>query len=233
MTDLVERREAESRRHSRNQGRSEFLTNSLATGVRKLFTKSSGSVPRGGAATGTGSVHPGGWHTSAPTEFELGRVLMGLGSEWTVLSAADVFGDLDTDFVVVGPAGIFLISARVRVGANVWADENVMFVNGRPTNRVRDVRLSAARASERLSAAIGTQVRAIPVIALVDPHSLSFGGDPANRVVTLPAESVASWLSECSRTYSGETVAFFAMVAEDRATWGSLPNDSGRLARVR
>jgi uncharacterized metal-binding protein YceD (DUF177 family) len=80
---------------------------------------------------------------------------------------------------------------------------------------------------------MGQTVRATPVIAVMDPLSLSFGGDPAQRVVTLPADLVAQWISECSRTLSDATVADAAQVAEERATWGSLPNGSGLLSRMR
>lgn len=221
MTDLAARRGAESRRHGRAQ---DVTTDSS----RRAGFQFRGLFGRGGAPDST----PG-WRSEAPAEFELGRLLMSLDNRFTVLSAYDVFGELDADFVVVGPAGIFLITTRVRSHAKVWVDENVLWVNGRPTDQVRDARSAADRASVRLSAVMGHTVRAIPVIAAMNPLSLSFGGDPAQRVVTLPADLVAQWLSECFRTLSDSAVAALALVAEDRATWGSLPSGSGLLARVR
>ena len=188
----------------------------------------SGLFGRGGAPVATR-----GWSTEPPTEFELGRMLTALDDRFTALRAFDVFGELDADFLVVGPGGLFLITTRVQGNAKVWVDEDVLWVNGRPTNQVRDARNAADRASARLSAVLGQTVRATPVIAVMNPLSLSFGGDPARRVVTLPADLVTQWLSECSRTLSDDAVADFAVVAEDRATWGSLPSGSRRLARVR
>jgi hypothetical protein len=158
---------------------------------------------------------------------------MALNDRFTVLRAFDVFGDLDADFVVVGPGGIFLITTRTTSNAKVWIDEDVLWVNGRPTNQVHDARNAADRASARLSTITGQTVRATPVIAIMDPFSLSFGGDPAQRVVTLPADLVAQWLSECSRTLSEDAVASLALVAEERATWESPPSGSGLLSRVR
>ena len=221
MTDLAARRGAESRRHGRAQAVTTDPANRAGFHFRGLFG-------RGGASDST----PG-WRQDAPTEFELGRQLTSLDERFTVLRAFDVFGDLDADFVVVGPAGIFLVTTRTKANAKVWIDEDVLWVNGRPTHQVRDARSAADRASARLSTIMGQTVRATPVIAIMDPHSLSFGGDPARRVVTLPADLVAQWISECSRTLSDDAVAYAAMVAEDRATWGSLPSGSGLLSRVR
>ena len=221
MTDLAPRRGAESRRH----GRAQDVTTESPQRAGFFFR---GLFGRGGAANTT----PG-WRHAAPTEFELGRLLMSLDDRFTVLRACDAFGDLDADFVVVGPGGIFLISTRTARNAKIWVDEHVLWVNGRPTDQVRDARSAADRASIRLSIVLGRGVRATPVIAIMDPHSLSFGGDPTQRVVTLPADLVAQWLCECSRTLSDDAVASVALVAEDRATWGSLPSGSGLLPRVR
>jgi len=221
VTDLAARRGAESRRHGRAQDVTTEKAQRAGFDFRGLFG-------RGGAQHSTS-----GWRRDAPTEFELGRLLTSLDDRFTVLQAFDVFGELDADFVVVGPSGIFLVTTRTRSRARVWIDHDVLWVNGRATNQVRDARAAAKRASARLSAALGQTVRATPVIAVADPLSLSFGGDPAQRVVTLPADLVAQWISECSRTLSDAAVADSVQVAEERATWGSLPNGSGLLSRVR
>ena len=186
-----------------------------------------GLFGRGGASETTT-----GWRSAGPTEFELGRQLTSLDDRFTVLRAFDVFGELDADFVVVGPGGIFLVTTRTKRNSKIWIDENVLWVNGRPTNQVRDAQSAASRASSRLSSIMGHSVRATPVIAVVDPLSLSFGGDPEQRVITLPADLVAQWLTECSRTLSDDAVASLALVAEERATWGSPPSGSNLLARV-
>ena len=220
MTDLAARREAESRRHSRAQD----VTIDPALRADSHFR---GLFGRGGASKTTR-----GWRTAGPTEFELGRQLTSLDARFTVLRAFDVFGELDADFVVVGPGGIFLVTTRTKRNAKIWIDENVLWVNGRPTDQVRDAQSAACRASSRLSSIMGHSVRATPVIAVMDPLSLSFGGDPVQRVVTLPADLVAQWLTECSRTLSDDAVASLALVAEERATWGSPPSGSNLLARV-
>ncbi|MCU1558215.1 MAG: hypothetical protein JWN09_2210 [Microbacteriaceae bacterium] len=174
-----------------------------------------------------------GWRKQPPTEFALGNALSELAPGWIVLRTFDVFGELDTDFLVIGPPGVFAISARIGANKKVWVDEDFIWVNGRPTDHVSKTRLAARRASVRLSAAVAEDVRVIPIIALIDPATLSFGGDPAKRVVVLSVDIVSQWLSECSRAYSDEAVAYFTMVAEERATWGSQPSELGPVARLR
>ena len=220
MSDLAARREAGLRRQGRAQDDITESEYPAGHGFRGLFG-------RGGAPD-----TPRGWKLEAPTEFELGRQLMSLDARYTVLRAFDFLGELDADFVVVGPAGIFLITTRTRSAAKIWVDKDMLWVNGLPTDQVRDARNGAERASARLSIVMGQDVRAIPVITVMSPLSLSFGGDPAQRVVTLPADLVVQWLSECSRKISDDAVDSLVQVVEKRATWGSLPGGSGVLARV-
>ena len=221
MSDLVARRGAGSRRHGRAQDDTTESAQQAGLSFRGLFG-------RGGAPDTTPD-----WRLEAPTAFELGCQLTSLDTRFAVLRTFDFLGDLDADFVVVGPAGIFLVTTRTRTGARVWVDEDALRVDGRPTDQVRDARRAADRASVRLSAVMGQSVRATPVIAVMNPLSLSFGGDPAQRVVTLPADLVVQWLSECSRTLSDDAVTSLALVVEERTTWGSPPNGSSVLARVR
>ena len=221
MTHFAADRGADSRRH----GRAKLV---ITETTRRAGFTFRGQFGRGGVPETTPE-----WSTEAPTEYELGRLLTSLDDRFRVLRAFDVFGDLDADFVVVGPAGLFLITSRVQRNASIWVDEDMLWVNGRPTNRVRDARTSAERASARFSVVLGQPVRATPVISIMNPVSLAFGGEPAQRIVTLPADLVSQWLSDCSRTLSDDAVADFARVAEDRATWGSPPSGSSRLARVR
>lgn len=220
MSNLVAHGGAESRRQSRDLG--------SASDRRGTFDRL-GLFGRGRA----NGIRRFGWRTEAPTEFELGRLLIDLDDSWTVFSAVDLLGDRDADFVVVGPAGVFLIAGLVRRGSKVWVDEQILWVNGRPTDHIARARAAAESASSRLSAALGRTVHAIPVIALPEPLSVSFGGDAANRVVTLPADLVTTWITECVRRLTAEEVVELAAIAEERATWGSQASDPRRLSRVR
>ena len=174
-----------------------------------------------------------GWRKEPPAEVPLGHVLSGLTSDWQVLRTFDVFGDLDADFVVIGPPGVFLISARLGANKKLWIDEDVIWINGRPTDHVGATRLASARASARLSSAANEDVRVTPIIALIEPVSVSFGGDPAKRLVVLAAEGVPDWLSERPRAYSDEAIAFLTLTAEERSTWGAHSSSLGPIARLR
>ncbi len=227
MTDLESRRRAGSRLRHRG------LAGSATSESSELCAETTQRTTWGLFGRRPKLANSRGWRNEPPAEFEMGRLLTQLGSEWTVLHTFDVFGELDADFLVVGPPGIFMVTSRVRAGGKIWVDENVLWVNGRPSDHIRDTRIAAERASTRLSSAVGETVRVTPVIALMDPASLSFGGDPTQRVVTLPAELLTQWLSECSRAYSDDAVAYFSMIAEERATWGSHPSGQGSVARLR
>jgi hypothetical protein len=218
MTDLVSRGEA--KKTLRDHG---------SVNVALPFTATPAAFRRPRAER----VGRRGWRKQPPADFALGGMLSELAPGWNVLRTFDVFGELDADFVVIGPPGVFAISARIGAKKKIWIDEDMIWVNGRPTDHVAATRLAARRASARLSSAVGEDLRVIPIIALIDPASLSFGGDPAKRVVVLPAELVSQWLSECSRAYSDDAVAYFTMVAEERATWGSQPSELGPVARLR
>ena len=174
-----------------------------------------------------------GWRKEPPAEVPLGRVLSALAPDWQILRTFDVFGDLDADFVVIGPPGVFSISARLGANKKIWVDEDVIWINGRPTDHVGATRVAAARASARLSSAANEDVRVTPIIALIDPVSVSFGGDSANRLVVLASEVVPEWLSERPRAYSDEAIAFLTLTAEERSTWGAHSSTLGRIARLR
>lgn len=218
LTNLVSRREA--KQLLRDHGLSDDALPLTATPPTFFRPRTERSTHRG-------------WRKQPPVEFALADVFAELAPGWNVLRTFDVFGELDADFLVIGPPGIFAISARIGANKKIWVDEDVIWVNGRPTDHVSVTRQAAERASVRLSSATDQNLRVTPVIALIDPASLSFGGDPAKRVVVLSAEIVSQWLSECSRAYSDEAVAYFTMIAEERTTWGSQPSELGPVARLR
>lgn len=142
-----------------------------------------------------------------------------LGAEWTVLAGADC--GLAADYVIVGPGGIFVASTAIRPGKKVWADESVIWVNGRPTNHVNDVCSAALEASARLTVTTGEVVNVTPVVIVPSPVSLVFGGDPARRIAVVTAEGFTRWLMDGSRELTREAIAYFTMVAEERDTWST------------
>ncbi|HAM25956.1 MAG TPA: hypothetical protein DCP11_04420 [Microbacteriaceae bacterium] len=152
----------------------------------------------------------------------MARILGELGEGWTILRASDGLADFGADFLVVGQSGIFTISAARPAGGNIWVDENVLWQNGRPTDHVRTARRHAERAASVLAGFSGIPVNVAPVIVLLDPDDISFGGDPARRVRVLPSDLLVRSLAESRPVHSPEATAYFAMIAEECSTWSAL-----------
>lgn len=168
------------------------------------------------------SARPRGWRRRPPVEVEVAALLAQLGDGWTVLRASDALAELGADFVVVGPAGVFTITAARPTGGNVWVDERVLWINGRPTDHVRVARRCADRAETIMSDLAGVPVAVTPVVALLDPVDLSFGGDAARRVRVLPADILVRSLVESTVVHSTQAVDYLSTVAEECSTWNAL-----------
>ncbi|TXN31488.1 hypothetical protein [Lacisediminihabitans profunda] len=172
-------------------------------------------VPRGTPA------RPRGWRRRPPVEAEVAALLAQLGDGWTVLRASDALAELGTDFLVVGPSGVFTITSARPTGGNVWVDEKVLWINGRPTDHVRVARRCADGAETIMSDLAGVPVAVTPVVALLDPVDLSFGGDPARRVRVLPADILVRSLVENAAVHSTQAVEYLSSVAEECSTWSA------------
>jgi hypothetical protein len=210
MTNIASRDGAEpaGRRLAAN-GRGPQLLRDLGPSSWGLFRRD-GKPPR-----------PRGWRRRIPVEVEVAALLGQLGDEWTVLSASDGVVGLGADFVVVGPSGIFTITAARPTGGNVWVDEEMLWTNGRPTDHVRNARRYAVRASRILAGLSGAPVEVTPVIVLLDPVDLSFGGNPDRRVRVLPSDILARSLVESPVVHSAEAAAYFSMIADEHSTWSA------------
>jgi hypothetical protein len=60
-----------------------------------------------------------------------------------------------------------------------------------------------------------------PVIVLLDPVDLSFGGNPDRRVRVLPSDILARSLVESPVVHSAEAAAYFSMIADEHSTWSA------------
>ena len=104
----------------------------------------------------------------------VGRLLDKLPDGWAVLHAVPVGkGDTDIDHVVIGPGGVFTINTKNHSGQKVWVAGRTFMVNGQKQPHLRNAGHEAQRASRLLSAAAGFRVDVVPVIAVVDPASLT------------------------------------------------------------
>jgi hypothetical protein len=155
-------------------------------------------------------------------EVQIAGLLAQLGHGWTVLRAPESLAELGADFVVIGASGVFTITAARPTGGDVWVDEKVLWIDGRPTDHVRVARQCAARAAQMLSDLADVPVVVTPVVALLDPMDLSFGGDPARRVRVLPADILVRSLVESMVVHSAQAVDYLSTAAEECSTWSAL-----------
>ena len=87
------------------------------------------------------------------------------------------------DHVLVGPGGVFTINTKAHRDAHIWVGPNTIMVSGHKQPYLRNSRHEASRASKLLSAATGFEVRAHPVIAMVDPRNITYRNPPADVTV--------------------------------------------------
>jgi hypothetical protein len=161
------------------------------------------------------------WYRGALGEIRVAKMLTSLPASWTVLHAVPVgSGDSDLDHVVIGPAGVFTINTKNHSGQRVWVGDETLLVNGHRTNHLRDARYEAARATRLLSSGVGEPVDVTPVIAVVDPGSLSFARSRAKKdVLVVTSGHLARMLTRRKRRLSDDAVADLVSAAEQRGTW--------------
>jgi hypothetical protein len=150
------------------------------------------------------------WYRGALGELHVAKLLKALPPTFTVLHAVPVgSGTSDIDHVVIGPTGVFTINTKNHSGQLVWVGGDTLLVNGHRTNHIRDARYEASRATRLLSSGVGDRVDVTPVIAIVDPGSLTRGRKRPEGVVRRKP------------VLSDDRVASLVALAEVRGTWHS------------
>lgn len=151
-------------------------------------------------------------------ESQAASALSTLGDDWKAFRASYRRTPLGADFVAVGPAGVFAITTNIRPGARLFVGEEMLLVNGRPTDLIEEARDAALVVASGLMRVGGEVVSVIPVIAVADPASIEFVGEDARRVIVLPTDILARWLTETARTNSTAAVDFYSLVVDEMVT---------------
>jgi hypothetical protein len=160
------------------------------------------------------------WYRGALGEIHVAKVLKNLGPEWTVLHAVPIgAGTSDIDHVLIGPGGIFTINTKNHSGQKIWVGGEQLLVNGHRTNHIRDARFEARRASKILSAATVDPAVVVPVIAIVDPGSLTFGRNRPKDILVLSSSQLARTLLRRKRRLTDDAIRAYTDLAEQRGTW--------------
>lgn len=142
------------------------------------------------------------WPRGEKAERVVGRRLASLSRDgWDVLRVAHPHEDAEPAYLVIGPPGVFTISAlrhpraRIRVGAQaVWVDNSIK-------QYLRSARHEAATAARRLGATLGQAPPVLPVLAFVDAASVdTHDGHP--DVLVVRGEQIDRELRDCTAAIS-------------------------------
>lgn len=173
------------------------------------------------------------WYRGALGEAAVGRLLDKLPNGWAVLHAVPVGkGDSDIDHVVIGPGGVFTVNTKNHSGQKVWVAGRTFMVNGQKQPHLRNAEYEAQRVSRLLSAAAGFRVDVAPVIAVVDPASLTMRERP-EQVVVLTSSQLVRWLKKRPATLAPEQVRALFDISVDPAAWHASPTPGREPAAVR
>jgi hypothetical protein len=159
------------------------------------------------------------WYWGALGEIAVGRRLSHLGKEWTVLHAVPVGErDADIDHVVIGPGGVFTINTKNHSGQRVWVAGRTFMVAGQKQDHIRNSEHEARRAARLLSAALGHPVDVRPVLAVVQPRTLTMRSAP-ERVVVLTDGLLSRWLKKRPPVLTSADVARLSEAATRAGLW--------------
>jgi hypothetical protein len=172
------------------------------------------------------------WYRGALGEIAVGRLLAKLPDGWHVLHAVPVGrGSSDIDHIVIGPGGVFTINTKNHSGQKVWVAGRTFMVAGQKQQHIRNAEHEAERAARLLSAATDTQMGVTPIVAVVDPQSLTVREKPA-KVVVLTAAQLVRWLKKRPQVFTADQVARMLRAADAPATWHVSPSEAQSAAAL-
>jgi len=131
----------------------------------------------------------------------------------------------DIDHVVIGPGGVFTINTKNHSGQKVWVAGRAFMVAGHKQQHIRNAEHEAERAARLLSVAADAQVEVTPVVAVVEPRSLTVRVKPA-KVVVLTVAQLVRWLKKRPQVFTADQVSWLLRAADAPATWHVAPAES-------
>lgn len=152
-------------------------------------------------------------------ELVVGDILKNLGTRWDVLHELPV-GDARIEHLATGPTGVYAIVSMNLRGLDVHVTGEQITVDGIEVATARGALDLAARASERLSAAMGRAVEVRPLVVIIEPRKLV--GDGVGALV-VRSNDLLRTLARAGATLDGETVAAISDVADHVETWQTVP----------
>lgn len=173
------------------------------------------------------------WYRDAVGELRNTRGLKNLGPGFTLLHSAPVADTAaDVDNLVIGPTGVFTIMTRNHSGYRIHVEGDILSVNSRRTNHIRDARFEAARAAKLLTPEASGKVTVIPLIAIVDPRPLAFGKSRPTDVVVVPSAGLTRAITRRKTVLTDAAITDLVARAELSGAWhcdARVVDDTARL----
>ncbi|MGO4103388.1 nuclease-related domain-containing protein [Leifsonia sp. YAF41] len=201
----------------------ELLRHQSETPQRTAFGRFFGYSPLGDDSAS--------WYLGAQGEIVVGAILDAMPPDWAVFHALPVgTKGADIDHLVIGPGGIFTINTKHHNGKAVWVAGRTLMVSGQKQQYIRNAEFEAKRVSKMLTERMPQLAPAQPVLALVNPKSLSIKKQPEN-VKVLTAGGLWRWLLARPTVMSADEVHELAAVFDDPGTWAmaALPPTENAL----
>jgi hypothetical protein len=137
------------------------------------------------------------WRIGADGEEKVAAQLYKLAKKsprWRFLHAIPV-GDRgsDIDHLVIGPGGIFTVSAKHHPGAKIWVGGDTFMVDGTRQPYIRNSRHEATRAAKLLTAACELRVHVEGLVVPVSAFDVTIK-QPPDGVHVVPRMQLARWL---------------------------------------
>jgi hypothetical protein len=161
------------------------------------------------------------WYRGALGEIAVGGILATLSAEWSVFHALPVGSKgSDIDHLVIGPGGVFTINTKNHSGKSVWVAGQTLMVSGQKQKHIRNADFEATRVTKILRERMPLLPHAQPVLAILEPKSLTVKAKPEHTTV-LSAARLRRWLAKRPAVLSAEQLAVLAVVVDDPATWAA------------
>jgi hypothetical protein len=191
--------------------------------IEELLRQQSGTPKRSGFGRFFG-VSPLGddslsWYLGAKGELAVGEILATLPPEWRAFHALPIGKKgADIDHIVVGPGGLFTVNTKNHRGKGVWVAGTTLMVSGHRVPHLRNAEHEADRVTKLLRERMPRVAAAQPVIALVDPKSLTIRKTP-QRVQVITSAGLRRWLLARPPVFGAAELAEVAALVDDPATW--------------
>jgi hypothetical protein len=167
-------------------------------------------------------------YSGALAELALADSLAALDAEWTVLHSVPVESEHARrhpaiDHLVIGPAGIFSVTAHSHAGQAIWVGERTFIVDDVRLDHLAAADDAASAASELLTAALAlggstTEAVVIPCIVVDSPATLQIRQRPG-RIQVTTTRTFTVWLASLPRLLSPAVVDTLSVVALQSSTW--------------